>query len=350
MADTNTTPQDRIRIYNRAGIELAEFRASVERSWALGDEGRAEFYYPVNQPKVVNDNVLRYGNWMFVQNSALPPWVGVLDTPRDWNNRQVVVRAYTPEHVFGQRRGPTELKLTGSAGAIFAKLIDLVNAPELTVIRSGNIWFGGIGREQTINPTPLNNELENLWERSGEDYTWRPSVDASGRLFVFGDWFKKLGVDYDVHLHQGTGGGNIEMVSNVLVEDGDIINDFMAYGDGLSWTSKPYAVISDTDSAGKYGLRQGSREYFGVSTVGTLQEHAAEFIRKNSKSIKAFRINALNKGATFNYIGLGNTLNLRLQNAGFMGESLGYETNVRITGMSYDPDIRNKIELVCEEQ
>lgn len=350
MADTSTTPQDRIRIYNRFGVELAEFRASVERSWALGDEGRALFNYPINQSKVVNDNVLRYGNWMLIENSVLPRWVGVLDTPREWNNRQVAIHAYTPEHVFGQRRGPTELKLTGSAGAIFAQMINLVNTAEPTVIRSGNIWYGGVSREQTLNPTLLNENLADLWERSGEDYNWQPSVDANGNLVVFGDWYKKLGTDYDVHLHQGTGGGNIELSNNVMVEDGDIVNNFMAYGDGMSWADKPYAIISDTDSINKYGLRQGSKEYFGVSTLATLQEHAGEYVRRNANSIKTFHVNALNKGDTFKYIGLGNTLNLRLQSAGFTGVNLGYETNVRITGMSYDPDVRNKIELVCEEQ
>lgn len=349
MANTNTTPQDRVRIFDRAGVALAEFRASVERSWILGDEGRALFNYPVNQPKVVNDDVLRFGNWMLVENSALPPWVGVLDTPREWNNRQVAIHAYTPEHVLFQRRGPAEEKLTGSAGIIFTKLINLVNTSELTVIRTGNIWYGGTSREETLNPTPLSENLKQVWTRSGEDYTWRPVTDTNGRLIVYGDWTKKLGNDYDVHLHQGTGGGNIEMVSNVLVEDGDIVNDVLAYGEGLSWLSRPVAIISDTDSIGKYGLRQSSKEYFGVSVIGTLQENATEFIAKNSAAVKTFHINALNKGETFNYIRLGNSLKLRFEKAGFMGSNLGYETSVRITGMSYDPDIRNKIELVCEE-
>ena len=77
MADPNNTPQDRVRIFDRTGKALAEFRTSVNRSLVIGDEGRAQFDYPSRKREVVNYDVLRPGNWLFVQNDSLPPWVGV---------------------------------------------------------------------------------------------------------------------------------------------------------------------------------------------------------------------------------------------------------------------------------
>lgn len=58
---SNNVPQDRIRIFNRDGFPLAEFRASIDRSWVCGDEGRATFTYPSRKTEIVNSNILKIG-------------------------------------------------------------------------------------------------------------------------------------------------------------------------------------------------------------------------------------------------------------------------------------------------
>lgn len=350
MADPNTTPQERVRIFDKQGFPVAEFRAAVERSWSLADEGRAAFTYPTRKTDVVNENVLRFGNWLLVENDYLPPWVGVIDTPRDFSPRVVAVHAYTPEHVFGWRRGPLEVKINGAAGAIFERLIALVNAPDPTVIRAGDIFRGGIAREETINPTPLSEDLSRIVERSGEEYHWRPVTDANGRLVVYADWMSVVGSRTSALLHEGKGGGNVEAVGNILVEDGEIFNDLLAYGDGQSWVSRPNAVVTDAASIAKYGVRQSAEEFSGVTNVNTLRENAAEKIAQQKEPVRSFHLNALHVGDTFKYLQLGNVLSLRFENMGFTGGGLGYETNVRITAMAYNPVTeKNKVELIVEE-
>lgn len=346
---SQNVPKDRVRIFNREGFPVAEFRASVERSWSVADGGRALFKYPSRKTDVVNEKALNFGNWLLVESDTLPAWVGVIDTPRKWSPRTVEVYAYSPERVFAWRRGPLELKLSGTAGDIFAKLINRINEAEPTCLRAGDVFTGGVQREETLNPTTLDENLRRVTDRSGEEYTFRPITDASGRLIVYGDWYERLGVDTGIMLQEGKGGGNIEGVDNILVEDGDILNDLLAYGDGSTWNTRANTVITDSESLGKYGLRQGSEDYRGVTNVSTLLSNGRKKIAKEKNPIRTFHINALNVGDTFKYLSIGNRMLLRLQNIGFMSGGLGYETTVRITAMAYDPQIKNKIELTVEE-
>lgn len=349
MANTNTTPQDRIRIFDHNGTPLAEFRASVERSWAIGGEGRALFNYASRKSDIVNETVLQFGNWILIENTALPAWVGVIDTPRYWNGRQVAVHAYTAEHVFGWRVGPAEEVLTGSAGTIFENLISKLNAQEATVIQSGNIWRGGTQRQETINPNKLSENLKRLYERSNEEYRFRPVINTNGQLVVFADWVASLGTQTTALLLEGAGGGNMEAVDNILVEDEEITNDISGYGDGLTWTSKPTASVRDLASIGKYGLRQGSMEYPGVANIQPIITNISDLLKNKKQPVRTFHIFAINKGDTFKYISLGNVLKLRLVDAGFIAGGRGFESSVRIMGMAYNPNVKNKIELVVRE-
>lgn len=341
-------PVDRVRIFNRQGVELAQFRASVARSWAIGDEGRAQFTYATRKTEVVNQTLLEFGNWLLIENNMLPSWAGVFDPPRRWSPREVTVSAYTPERVFMWRRGPLEEILTGSPGTVFEKLLYYVNIAETTVLQPGNIYRGGTQMEETINPTTLDNDLRRIVERSGEEYQFRPVV-SGGRLIIYCDWMQNVGVDTGAILQEGKRGGNIEDVNGALVEDGDIVNDLLAVGDGESWKSRPIATITNLDSVGKYGLRQSTEEYSGVTTIQTLSDNGSELVSAAKNPVNAYKVNALNIGDTFSHISIGNQFTLRMQNLGFGGNGIGLEKTVRISAMSYNPDIKNKITLVVED-
>lgn len=348
MSDSRTYPKERLRVFSRDRFPIAEFRATAERSLALGDESRLQFTYPTRKTEIANDTVLRFGNWILVESDTLPPWVGVIDTPRSFESRTVTVSAYSPEHVLGQRRGPVEQVFNTSPGGIFESIIQFVNRAEPTPLVIGNVYRGGKPMQETINPTPLSDDLRRIWERSGEDYAWRPTVE-NGLLTVYADWHERLGSDFDILLHEGKGGGNIEAQNRMLVEDGDIYNDILAYGDGMTWPGKPMSTVQDQESIGKYGLRQTARNWSGVNTVQGLTDNAEEEISNSKNASRTFAVTALNVGETFKYIGLGNTMILQLQNIGFQNGGLGYVGRVRIVGMNYDPEQKNRINLVVEE-
>lgn len=349
MGNSQTVPVDRIRIFKRDGYPVAEFKTNVARSWVIGGEGRAQFDYPTRKRDVVNDDVIQFGNWLLIENTHLPPWVGVIDYPRTWSTRNVTVSAYTPERVYNQRIGPLEFVMSGSPGSIFAKLTNFLNQAERTVIRTGSVWKGGTQTQVTVNPSPLGEYLKTLWETSGEDYEWSPKTDAEGRLVVRGMWLQTLGVDTTALLHEGKDGGNIEASGRVLVEDGPIVNRVLTYGDGETWKSKPTVEVSSNPSIGRFGLREASQEDSGVTSTSVLFKHARQFITEFKNPARSFTLNALHVGDTFKYLRLGNILTVQFQNAGFRGGSIGFVSRVRIIGMSYDPKTKNKVQLVARE-
>lgn len=350
MGDSQTVPIDRVRVFNIRGEALAEFKATVDRSYAIGDEARAQFTYPTRKTDVVNDDVLRWGNWLMVENSVLPTWIGVIDQPREWSTRSVTVSAYGPEHVLGWRiASNSEEVLTGPAGRIFAHLITRANRPEQTVIRVGNIWKGGEKHQVTINPSPISEYLKKLWEDSGDDYAWAPAITGEGRLIIRAHWLKRLGVDTTILLHEGNGGGNIEAAGRIMTEDGPIVNEVYAYGEGQTWQSKPAVKVKKPASIGRYGLRQLGQEYSGVTSDSALIANAKQKLKEFAKPTRTFALNALNVGDTFKYLRLGNVLTVQFQNAGFTGGQIAYESQVRIIGMRYNPATKNKIELVTRE-
>jgi len=344
----NSIPVDRVRIFGRDGYPLIEFRTRVERSYAIADEARAQFTYATRKTEIVNKVALNFGNWLLVENDSLPPWVGVIDTPRSWNPRSVTVSAYSPEKVFSWRRGPTEVVRRGSAGDIFSYLLTLVNSAERTIITEGDIDRSGIRREETINPTPLNEDLARIQERSQEEYQWRPIVGADGKLRVFVDWMNRVGQTTSALLQEGKGGGNVEMVDALFVEDGEIRNDILGYGDGITWKSRPKIPIVDADSIGEFGLRESSEFFQGVTNVPTLKANTRDAIAKFKNPVRNMKLRAINLGDTFKFINLGNIMALSLQSMGFQTGGVGYETNVRIMGMAYNPGSKNKIDLIVE--
>jgi hypothetical protein len=102
----------------------------------------------------------------------------------------------------------------------------------------------------------------------------------------------------------------------------------------------------DEDSIAQYGLRQDDKEWEGVKQITTVTNNNATIIAQQKDAQKVFDLIALNVGETFEYMRLGNTLRVKLQNIGFDG---GTDALVRIIGMSYNPVEGQKIRLVLKE-
>lgn len=350
MTTPSTAPKEQVRIFDRRGRPLCQFRAAWARSWVINGEGRASAKLAVTKTQYVNDDMLRYGNWILIQNDSLPDWVGMIDVPREWGNRVVTVNAFTPERQFMYRRGPLEVVLTGSAGSIAEQLLTLVNAAENTILRAGDIWRGGVQRQETVNPTRLSQNLAGLSARSHEEYSWRPIINPQGRLLIYMDWFSRLGERTSVILQEGKKGGNIEVSDAPMVEDAPIVNDLLGYGQGTTWKTRPSAVtLASDDSRERFGLRQDSQNWNAVIDLGTIRDNNEQRLSNVSYPDLIFSVTALNRGDTFKYLGLGNRLTLRLASTGFTGDNVGVETLVRIIGMGYNPIEGQKMVLNVRE-
>jgi hypothetical protein len=232
--------------------------------------------------------------------------------------------------------------INAPAGGIFARLIDIANIQEATILRKGDIWTGGIQRQETISPAPLAVDLRRIVERSGEEYDWRPVADFNG-LAIYCDWFRALGEYVQVELNESPRGGNIEKPT--MYEDGNIINNVFGYGDGMTWQTRPQATNLNTDSIYDYGLRQISKQWIGVKELSTVSNNNQTVINQQRNPVRTFDVNAINVGETFQYLKLGNSMWMNLASIGFGG----LQTKVRIMGMSYNPVEGQKIRLVLRE-
>lgn len=318
--------EDRIRIYNRQGIGLADLRVTAERNLSINEEGEANFDISRLDPNCRED-FLRFGNWLLIENSKFEAWVGMIDTPQIRQRRLWHVSAYTPERLFRKRNVPRQLKLSGSAGTIFSELVNLVNRGEGTILSIGDIWTGG--RQfpaENLSGDTLADCLDALVERSGGEYSFTP-VAYRGTLRIYANWHERIGIESNYPLEESW---NISDEASAVRIQGAIENELWGYGNGASQTDRPTATYRDDESAGRYGLMQGSRVYSDYqSTDGVLKAIQAEInTTKQPEYIYAFSI--LDEGATFENVRTGNEHPLRMW-------SFGIETHVRVMGWYYNP-------------
>ena len=353
MTDIRPIPKDQIRIFSREGNPIAQINAHAERSWVVGDEGRALFTYASRDVRVVAEEVLQFGNWILIENSEIPiPWVGVIDTPRRWSSRALTVHCYDPVHVFGWRRGGQEATYTAeSAGSLCNTLLTKVNEQEATILRAGTIWTGGKNVEVAIRPAPLTHFVRDLVLSSGEEYQWRPVVDTKGRLTVYMDWAKSVGVETSAIFQEGKKGGNMELVEDEYVEDGPIENDVMGYGDGATWDTKPKVTLVDDDSRKKYGLRQTGVEFVGVSSPDAVRAGTQTYLDRAKNPAEIFNLAVINRGDTFKVIGMGNRVRVVASSVGFHADGgRGKLAKVRILGAHYDPALKTRMSLTVQTE
>lgn len=338
--------KDKIIIFNRNGISIVEFRASVARSWVLNDEGRASFNYPVIRSNVVNKSVLEFGNYILIINNLLPEWAGIIDTPRVWNERgQVEVNAYTTDRLFNYRIGANdETKMNAiPAGALFKLMVKRINDVEPTIMQFGKALTHAKTYEQTWGATPLVTNLRSLLDDSGEECEFVP-VFANGKLSIQANWYTKIKHQTKLVLHSG---GNME--NPTMSEDGDIINYLRGYGDGEAWASRPKVTTVDNVSKIRYGMRQAGKEWFDIIDSAGVQEANNKFISINKNPVKTISLKALNFGTTFQNLAIGNIVKIQLANMGFGTPPLGEYFDARIIGLAYNPIYSNKIDVVVEE-
>lgn len=336
---------DRLRIFNRHGASPIEFTASVSRSYTIGEQDTATFDVPTDE-SFFNAKNFAFGNWVLVESDISPAWVGSIGS-LVWGMREVTIEAFSPEYFLSRRIGPIEKVVEAAAGMIFSEIISQANKDEVSIVRQGNLFMSQ-SRQETLNPTPLSDDLRRIYERSGEEYIWRPEITDNGNLIIYGDWSEKLGIDTDFTLHEGTSGGNIEATNRVLIQDAPEGNYIFGYGNGTAWTSRPYFATRDEDSVNKYGLIQKSISYYGVTNISTLEDNVKDeiIIYKNPASI--YNVNALDVGNTFEYMKLGNRMNLKMEHVGFTNGNIGTDVRVRVVGMYFDPTKPGKIELALE--
>lgn len=337
----------RVIVADRFGQQLTELVADVGPvSWVLNGVGRTSLSLALSDPKATGVN-LQIGNRIYLQfDNGLPPWGGVLDLPRSWQGGTVTVSAYGIERLLDYRcTGKNDAFYDRSAGYIFRELLRREEVQDPLGIRFGEVWMGG-------RPHWPRYHYKSLWYvldyslRRMERCDWRFTayLDSESRIRFRASFYEVAGQDRSSNVAIVEGRNAADGLQ--LTEQGAVINAHYAVSEGQTWGSERLVVAGrETESIARYGLRETGKVYSGVSMPTTLEMHARNTLRINSRPRRIFNFEVTNNApGAFGDYGLGDTIRCVLPSFGFDG----YDGNVRVMAREYDPQ-SGRCTLVVEE-
>lgn len=336
----------RVSIFDKYGYYVGDLRTSVFYDDVLNSDpsvGRCDFTISRNDPKC-SKKYLQIGNFVLIRDGELPDWIGVI-VKRTWNYGSVDILAMQAAHVLSKRGTPIK-KFTGTAGAIFSKIISVTNDLPYNEkqITTGVIYTGGTQREETGGDSALSH-LQQLANRTGNDFEVTYDFDENGRLYLVANWYERRGFVTGKYYREGH---NIELADGVLVEDGrEMANAIEGRGDASTTGTRISSIKYDVVSIAEHGLHHETKNYSGNKEQATLDNNVASDIETNGNPVKSYDITALDVGDTFSYIGIGNTHEIDLNTNGFTDEGTGANDAVRTAGYEIDGASR-KVRLLVE--
>jgi hypothetical protein len=332
-------------LYDQNGYYIRDLPYSFKRSWILNAYGTCSWKMPVQD----FSRDFEFGKYIVLDHPTLGKWGGVIDQPREWDNKGIVtVKAYSAEYILKFRRGDAEQTNGGSAGVLFLLLLQLANGKYPTLISSQDIYYGGDTLAQLTNVTDIYSQVLQLAQDSGCDFDVYPVI-ANNQLTFKANWYKKIGMKINDPNAVLIPGKNIDINSPALIEQGDIYNDYLAYGNGDTWSDRPVYFVNDNKSQSDYGVRQAPGLSVDGTTPDQLSTAALSALTKSINPRRTFNISALDKGNLFTYCRKGNILLLEMDNVGWHNGKLGTEAWVRIKGLDYDDD-EKVCGLIAEEE
>lgn len=327
-------------IYQQNGQRFAngEIECTYTRSNVINAIGVAKIDIPISESKLTED-MLSYGNFIVIDDDRYGIWGGMLWTPYQETEDTISLTAFTMEKVFAQRRA-TPGKIDGSAGDIFASLIDMANAAANTHIVKGTIDRTGLIWSEVVGNETIYDVLIRVASNSNQYWNVAPSFTNTGRLRFIANWQSRIGKDYNIRLIEGK--HFVRPQGPALVDDGDIANDIMVVGN--SGTSTPLTARQiDGSSVAKYGLRQAT------ITVDSADQNTLNVAATALVSLRAFpqRSHRLylidedtgNGTAAFDFAHIGDTFILSRPGHGFQSGRGGignYEARVQILAREYN--------------
>lgn len=336
----------RITVYDHFGVPIAELVASTTRSWLLDDLGRCQFKLATFTDPNVTRRILQYGNLLKIEHlptldlggkpqGKLPPWVGVILPPQEWEYGLITVTAYSAEMILKYRPMPF-VSLTATTSQVVKQILAFVN-------QFGGVQFG-VGNIETTGEAisidlrlSAQEELKNLAVAYGHDFDVTPSMTVDGKLLLLLNWYSQKGASVLSTFSEGVG-GNMKLPK--LVEGGEIVNITNGFNAALDPTTRIQAYATNLSSISLYG-RFGQNQIFSVDGQSAVQSATTNYNNLHLSPRITLDLMALDVGQTFGSLIIGNVWNVVLKSVGFYAGKIGFQGPVRITGIEYD-DLQNE--------
>jgi hypothetical protein len=338
-------------IYSKDGKPKSDMRALMDRAWKLNGFEQCTFSIST-LAEVDRLEDFNFGNYLVVTDSELDIWGGFFDPEQPWSSsKKATIQTYSGEKIFDWRCYPGSLLLKGTAGAIYKQMIENLNTviPWGTLMRPGDIYTGGVSREETISGTRLYDDVRRVCSRSGNDFYVEP-VFTNGLLHFEGHWYAQRGMRKDFLLEEGI---NIEAKEDVMEYQGEIWNVIFAYGNASTWTERKTAQVFDEESIGKYGARMYALAV-DSNDPATVKAYGEAFLALYKNPRRSFSLVAMPNGAredevrkVYKTLRIGDIVDIGLYSVYENGKR-GVETAVRIAGLTHRGK-RDTLEITAVE-
>ena len=344
----------RIRIFNHFAKPLAEIVApTTPRSWILNGYGRCEFSMSTSDPKCT-ETIMQFGNLVHVEhiptrdadgnyNGKLPDWTGIIMTPRTWDYGVLHVTAYSAESILAFRAMPF-VTVSGTPMTLFKRILDYAALKAKNIV----IQPGTLDDVNMTIPDDLRtnayDHIQKMIKDSGMDWNVEGRVNDNGSLDLFANLYYRKGVDTSLDLNNS----NTELQSPLLTEQGTPSNHIFGYSQAQTSQSRVMSEILNQESIDDYGDLQINQVFMGKHDKASVTNAAQSRADTRGRPVKIIKRVALDKGSTFNYLDVGNTVKVKEISVGFNPDGgFGFESTVKIISMDYN-DLSNKTPLNVE--
>ena len=318
----------RIVAFDLDNVAMGEIQAICTRGWAINDAGQGTVDLSADQMAPWLD----LGRMVMVEDSRLPAWAGMIDTP--WKaTLPAQMTLYNAEYLLHIRCPDQSQTLTGSTASIVLQLLAQANAQEDLYIRTGVIDQDP-SRSETFDQTPFWDQIVKLVKAAGMELRLRPARDANNKLVIYLDLQNQLGIDTGFLLHDGEG-ANMN-ITKALV-DNEIFNRVIGIGSKSAKKAQlQTAAQIDQESINHWRMRSTTVQFTGVTSLSLLTQDAKISLQNTLAPALIITADLLNVGDTFKYADLGNIMNVRATRLCLPGGQVGWEGKARIMVMSYD--------------
>lgn len=341
----------RVRIFDKGGAFLEELDVKVARGFIRNEVSEAKFSIALNDAKCTR-RVLEYGNILLVEHQdgdvSLPPWIGTIETPRDWTYEGINVNAKTPEHLLDFRFAPY-MPLVGTMGSWFAECLayaNIYNVQGETKFVEGSIFNGGHTMDKTTKDLSMLHNIERAQEKSsGAHWTFTPSFTPDGLLTIAGNWFPRETVVSDLLITEGK--NIVEQFGVSMSEQGDFVNRAEVFYDVAGVAQPADKMVKENPiSRSAYGLRMGVEH---EENKNALEARADSVLIESAEPKRTYTLAVHNgDGETFGMLRIGVLARLVMSRVGFSKNGFGTDTTVRVDSIEFSDEMNRAVLTVNE--
>jgi len=336
---------DRVTIFNRWGVALAELQVDTVRAWRLRDAGTCSFQIskiaePGKTQKCTAAN-LALRNLILVESDKVQNWVGyIAKEPHTEDEASVTVTAISAERLFDFHLTGANDILTGASGAIALTLASNAQNEETlgVTVASANFEAASDSITREYHKENVGKALNDL-AADTNSYWWIEGVAVGGNLALTMRWRANRGETFLQWLEEG---GNMNVIG--YSEEGKVYSRVTAWGKFEEWSAPLMVSVNDADALAAYGLIEMPLPMLTVTDESSLTV-IAQATLDQMKTQRRVITGEITKAP---YPQTGDTVTVRLVKHSLVAGGFGGMFTMRVQAASFDSR-RNVQRVVLRE-